>query len=190
MAKRRATVSLRKPSPAPEGEAPVTPAPAIEEPAAGATAMVSSVALASSEPAPPAPIAPSTAAAPEAMSIETFVSGAAAALERAVGDVPQAKLLELLERGPAGYRELTVYLPEQLARELSLHCMDRNLDLNRLVASALERLLDSASARLDRHRIAAIARALIAHFARRARGALLSRRGWKGSAVAPAAAVG
>jgi hypothetical protein len=183
MAKRRATVSLRKPSPAPEVEAPVPPAPAVEAPAVNAAAMVSS------EPEP-AIVAPATPAAPEVMSIETFVSGAAAALERAVGDVPQAKLLELLERGPAGYRELTVYLPEQLARDLSLHCMDRNLDMNRLVASALERLLDITPARLDKQRIAAIARALIAHLAQRARGVLLSRRGWRAGAATTAAAVG
>ena len=185
MAKRRATVSLRKPSPAPEVEAPEKPAAAVE----GA---VSVVAMASSEPEPvtAAPVAPVMPAAPEVMSIETFVSGAAAALERAVGDVPQARLLELMERGPAGYRELTVYLPEQLAREFSLHCMDRNLDMNRLVAAALERLLDSAPAKLDRQRIAMIARALIAHLAQRARGMLLSRRGWKHSAVGHAAAVG
>jgi len=184
MAKKRATVSLRKPSPAPELEAPEKPAAAVEE-------AVSAVAMASSEPEPvaAAPVAP-VLPAPEVMSIETFVSGAAAALERAVGDVPQARLLELMERGPAGYRELTVYLPEQLAREFSLHCMDRNLDMNRLVAAALERLLDSAPAKLDKHRMAAIARALIAHLAQRARGMLLSRRGWKPSTVAHAAAVG
>jgi hypothetical protein len=184
MAKRRATVSLRKPSPAPEVEAPATATPAVE-------AAVSPVAMVSKEPEPviPAPSAPVVAAAPEVMSIETFVSGAAAALERAVGDVPQARLLELMERGPAGYRELTVYLPEQLAREFSLHCMDRNLDMNRLVAAALERLLDSAPAKLDKHRMAAIARALIAHLAQRARGMLLSRRGWKATVAAPAAAV-
>ena len=196
MAKKRATVSLRKPSPAPDVEAPVTSAPAVEE------TLVSSVAVSrvgnQPEPAtvapsaPPVPTAstPLAPAAPEVMSIETFVSGAAAALERAVGDVPQAKLLELLERGPEGYRELTVYLPEQLARDLSLHCMDRNLDMNRLVASALARHLDALPAQLDRRRIAAIARALLAHLAQRARGVLLSRRGWKATAVAPATAVG
>jgi hypothetical protein len=158
----------------------VSAAPAVEEAAVSAVA----VAMVSSAPEPVTPSAPITSAAPEAMSIETFVSGAAAALERAVGDLPQAKLLELLERGPEGYRELTVYLPEQLARELSLHCMDRNLDMNRLVASALERLLDGAGTKLDKHRLAAIGRALIAHVAQRARGMLLSRRGWKTTAAA------
>lgn len=196
MAKKRATVSLRKPSPAPDVEAPVTPAPAVEETPVSAVAvsMVGSqpepVTVAPSAPPTPAASVPLAPAAPEVMSIEAFVSGAAAALERAVGDVPQAKLLELLERGPEGYRELTVYLPEQLARDLSLHCMDRNLDMNRLVASALARHLDALPARLDRRRIAAIARALLAHLAQRARGVLLSRRGWKATAVAPAAAVG
>jgi hypothetical protein len=151
-------------------------------------AEVSPVAMTSKEPVAAAPVAPMTQAVPETMSIETFVNGAAAALERAVGDVPQAKLVELLERGPAGYRELTVYLPEQLARDLSLHSMDRNLDMNRLVALALERVLDGAAGRLDRARIAAIARALLTHLARRARGVLLARRGWKAGGVPAAAA--
>ena len=205
MAKKRATVSLRKPSPAPEVEAPAPAAPPVEEAPISevAVAMASSVttvgpvdvgspvAMASREPEPvmAAPVEPFTPAAPQVMSIEAFVSGAAAALERAVGDVPQAKLLELLERGPEGYRELTVYLPEQLARDLSLHCMDRNLDMNRLVTSALMRHLDIAPGKLDRHRIAAIARALLVHLAQRARGVLLARRGWKSSGV-PAAAAG
>ena len=39
MAKRRATVSLRKPSPAPEVEAPVTAAPAVEETPVSAVAV-------------------------------------------------------------------------------------------------------------------------------------------------------
>lgn len=182
MAKRRATVSLRKPSPAPEVEAPAPEAEPITEVARVGSEPAAVTAAVASAPVPPP--------APEVMSIETFVSGAAAALERAIGEVPQARLMELLERGPAGYRELTVYLPEQLARELSLHCMDRNLDMNRLVASALERLLDGAPAKLDRHRIAAIARGLLAHLAQRARGILLSRRGWRGNAVTPAAAAG
>jgi hypothetical protein len=68
--------------------------------------------------------------------------------------------------------------------------MDRNLDMNRLVASALARHLGALPAKLDKHRIAAIARALLVHLAQRARGLLLSRRGWKSAAVAPAAAVG
>jgi hypothetical protein len=166
----------------------VTPPPAVDETPVSAVA----VAMVSNPPEPvtPAPSAPPAPAAPEVMSIEAFVSGAAAALERAVGEVPEAKLLELLERGPEGYRELTVYLPEQLARDLSLHCMDRNLDMNRLVASALARHLDALPAKLDKRRIAAIARALLVHLAQRARGLLLSRRGWKTAAVAPAAAVG
>jgi len=134
MAKKRATVSLRKPSPAPEVEAPEKPAAAVE----GA---VSVVAMASSEPEPvtAAPVAPVMPAAPEVMSIETFVSGAAAALERAVGDVPQAKLLELMDR----YKHIsindsnlwaTMALPHarhlanmlELARVITLGALNRN----------------------------------------------------------------
>jgi hypothetical protein len=84
----------------------------------------------------PAPLEPHTA--------EAFVNGAAAALERAATELPPAQLQALLQRGPAGYRELTLYLPEKLAQELALHCLEHNLDMNRLVASAVQFHLSGA----------------------------------------------
>ncbi|MEO8184930.1 MAG: hypothetical protein ABI895_39485 [Deltaproteobacteria bacterium] len=130
------------------------------------------------------------AAAPavqEAMTVEAFVSVAAEALEKAVGEVPPAKLLELLERGPAGYRELTVYLPQQLARDLSLHCMQRDLDLNRLVAAALERHLSGGTS-FDKRRLAQAARVLLEHLSQRARVFWAARHdGWSSAARAAVA---
>jgi len=123
------------------------------------------------------------------MSIEAFVNGAAEALERAVGEVPQAELRELIERGPDSYRELTVYLPQQLARDLSLHCMQHDLDLNRLVAAALERHLGGATSTFDKQRVAAVARALVIELAKRARRLLAARRpSWSGERAGAAAA--
>jgi len=165
MPKKRVSVTLRKPgSPrAPEGTpAPVTPeasavesavsrvAEAPEAPAESVvvngmthssivqsvevdTAAVESAVLRAAE----VPLPPST--------VDAFVNGAVAALERAATETP-AQLEKVLSRGPAGYRELTIYLPEQLAQELTGHCLERNLDMNRLIATAVEQLLRLANA--------------------------------------------
>jgi len=173
MARKKATVSLRKPAQAPEASSEL----GLELTRSDTT----QVAAIPSQVAQPA--------APEVMSIEAFVNGAAEALERAVGEVPQAKLLEMIQRGPDGYRELTVYLPQQLARDLSLYCMQHDLDMNRLVAAALEQHLGGASSKFDRQRIAAVARALLVELARRARGLWATRRGgWSAGRSSAAAA--
>jgi len=169
MAKKRSAVSLRKPSPAPDAEALLTQTDTTQ------------VAIVGTRDGAPA--------GQEAMTVEAFVSGAAEALEKAVGDVPPAKLLELLERGPAGYRELTVYLPQELARDLSLHCMQRDLDMNRLVAAALERHLDGR-AHFDKKWLALAARALLVHLSQRARVFWAARHDGWGSAARAAVAHG
>jgi hypothetical protein len=97
------------------------------------TAAVESAVLRAAE----VPLPPST--------VEAFVNGAAAALEKAATETP-AQLEKVLSRGPEGYRELTIYLPEKLAQELTVHCLERNLDLNRLIATAVEQLLRLATA--------------------------------------------
>jgi hypothetical protein len=97
------------------------------------TAAVESAVLRAAE----VPLPPST--------VEAFVNGAAAAREKAATETP-AQLEKVLSRGPAGYRELTIYLPEKLAEELTVHCLERNLDLNRLIATAVEQLLRLAHA--------------------------------------------
>jgi hypothetical protein len=150
MPKKRAAVSLRKPSPAPE--APVVDAE-----------------LESQRALPDTLIPPS-----DARTVEAFVNGAAAALEQAASEIPSAKLHELLGRGPAGYRELTVYLPEELARELSAHCLRQGLDLSRVIAAAIEQHLHGASSR--ERRIAALARLLVGDLAQWLRNVWAARR--------------
>jgi hypothetical protein len=143
MPKKRVGVSLRKPSPAPE---------AVPESADVAVDTVSTV---SSQPEPSAAESVARAAEGaflreataglEATTIEAFVNGAAAAIEKAASEMPAAKLEDMLRRGPEGYRELTIYLPEELALKLSVHCLERNVDLSRLVASAVERHLSGVA---------------------------------------------
>jgi hypothetical protein len=153
MPKKRVGVTLRKPSQAPEGvTTAVGSAPAaagsVAAASGGATSFVSGSAPLAS---PGALLAGNTALAeetvlevnavpapPEPRKVEAFVAGAAAALEQAASAIPTAKLRELLQRGIEGYRELVLYLPEKLAQELSLHCVEHNLDMNRLVASLVE----------------------------------------------------
>lgn len=162
MPKKRVGVSLRKPSPAPESAASSTEAPAsaLEAPVSAAAAppaapvfMASAAfdgALAHGNAAVALDLAPEllpseSAPAPlEPRTAEAFVNGAAAALERAASELPAAQLRALLQRGPDGYRELTLYLPEKLAQELALHCLEHDLDMNRLVASAVQFHLSGA----------------------------------------------
>ena len=39
--------------------------------------------------------------------------------------------------GEREYREMTLYLPADVARQLSFYCMDMNCDMNRVVAEAV-----------------------------------------------------
>lgn len=167
MAKKKVAVSLRKPSQAREDEAP--PADLTQV-------------MAMSDAVPTDVVARSVAAQPDASSvaaqpvqpatIEEFVSGVAAALEQSASQLRPSEVKELLRRTPAGYRELTLLLPEQLVVELELHCNKYNLDLSPLVATALEFHLHQANAKKSkrRERVAAAARALLSELTQRARG--------------------
>lgn len=159
MPKKRVGVSLRKPSPqpAPETVTESIPAPSDGVEVVSREAVVDSAASAvvmSGDPVVserPSDIVALREAAPEPApaekkAIEAFVSGTAAAFEKATAEIPPARLADVLRRGPAGYRELVLYLPEKLAQELSLHCLEHNLDMSRLVASAIEAQLNGASA--------------------------------------------
>ncbi len=149
MPKKRVGVSLRKPSPAPEA------APASAEVAVDTVTSVSSPREPSAESAARAAdgafLREGTAGL-EATTIEAFVNGAAAAIEKAASEMPAAQLEDMLRRGPEGYRELTIYLPEELALKLSVHCLERNVDLSRLVASAVEQHLSGVA--VEPHRVA------------------------------------
>jgi len=164
MAKKKVAVSLRKPSRVPEGEAQPSDLTQV---------------MAMSDAVPTDGVAKGVAAQPvEPATIEDFVSGVAAALEQSASELRPSEVKELLQRGPAGYRELTVLLPEQLVLELELHCSKYNLDLSPLVATALEFHLQQANAKKTkrRERVAAAARALLGELTRRARGLWEARR--------------
>jgi len=155
MPKKRVGVSLRKPSQAPEAAAEAVAAPselvATEVVARAAdSAAIDSAAASVATPAAAASERPSdivalrkSPAPEETKAIEAFVNGAAEAFEKAATELPPARLAEVLRRGPEGYRELVLYLPEKLAQDLSLHCLEHNLDMSRLVAAAIEQHLAS-----------------------------------------------
>jgi hypothetical protein len=104
--------------------------------------------------------------------INSFVNGAALALEKAALELPPAKLEEIRRRGPAGYRELTIYLPEALAERLTAFCLAQNLDLSRVLAAALEQHM---TPRIAKRALSITARRLLADLAAWVRAALGSR---------------
>jgi len=137
----------------------------------------------SAEPAPltAALLASDPAASPVEKTIEAFVLGAAAALEQARNEAPVAQLQEVLRRGPEGYRELTVYLPEALAEALSVHCKENGLDLSQLLATVVEQHLNAARAAVNatlasENVLAVAARSLIGDLKGWVRSVLATRR--------------
>lgn len=183
MAKKKVAVSLRKPSRAPELNP--QPAAATAEKVTQVMAMSEAVsteaaqAVAAQVAAAPAGPAQAAAAPPaQPATIEEFVSGVAAALEESASQLRPSEVKQLLRRAPAGYRELTVLLPERLVNDLELHCNKYNLDLSPLVATALEFHLHQANAKKTRRRerVAAAARALLAELTQRARSLWEARR--------------
>lgn len=151
MPKKRVGVSLRKPSPAPEGSSEL--------------AHVEGSAL------------------PDPEQVNSFVSGAAAAIEKPAIALPLAKLEEKRRRGPAGYRELTVYLPEVLAERLTAFCLEHNLDVSRVIAAALEQHMIP---RIAKRALGITARRLLADLAGWVRAALATRSGATRNAPATA----
>ena len=162
MPKKRVAVSLRKPSPAREAAADTHPL--------GVVARVSDAMTAPAE----------------AATIEAFVNGIAEALEQAVSEAPSPQTL--VQRGPEGQRELTLYLPEKLAQDISRHCEAHHLDMNQLIATLVERHLSGADASM-RARLSSAARALLVDVARRVQALVVSRRrAWASAASSPASA--
>jgi hypothetical protein len=155
MPKKRVGVSLRKSSPAPDASDASAPESDVRE-LAPQTSLVESAVLSAPR------------SAEEAASVEAFVNGAAFAIEQVASTMPAPKLEEMRRRGPEGYRELTVYLPEDLAERLSVHCIEHNVDLSRLIAAALEQYLRGesvATSPKSERALRAAARALLADLA-------------------------
>jgi hypothetical protein len=74
--------------------------------------------------------------------VEAFVEGqgvvpppasASAVLEKPIEAAP------VVQHGAGEYREMTLYLPVDVARQLSLYCMERDCDVSRVVADAVSK---------------------------------------------------
>jgi hypothetical protein len=77
--------------------------------------------------------------------VEAFVGGqgvapmpASAVLEKPIEAAP------VVHHGAGEYREMTLYLPLEVARQLSLYCMDRDCDVSRVVADAVSKHVTGA----------------------------------------------
>ncbi len=81
---------------------------------------------------------------------DTQVAANARAVGPALAAVPAVaitapKLDEVVTTGDGrAFREMTVYLPNDLARRLSLHCMESDRDVSRVMAEVLEGHFDAA----------------------------------------------
>jgi hypothetical protein len=82
------------------------------------------------------PVAVSLRKPQPAADVEAFVAGpATTAPGRALSPMqgPEA----VVRHGTRDYREMTLYLPTDVARQLSFYCMDKNCDVNGVVAEAV-----------------------------------------------------
>jgi hypothetical protein len=73
--------------------------------------------------------------------IETFVASASPAVPPPLAAVvPHASVADgAITLGARSYRELTLYLPSDLVQSLSRFCLEQNLDMNRVIAQALDK---------------------------------------------------
>jgi hypothetical protein len=94
------------------------------------------------------PVAVSLRKPPKPANLDEFVAGDAASAIPAPPRVSAAEQSTILHR-EREYREMTVYLPTNVARDLSLFCMDRNCDVNRVVSDALSKHLTATPGSLD-----------------------------------------
>jgi hypothetical protein len=79
---------------------------------------------------------------PQPANIDAFVSG-----ENTVAPAPVAKAAitspdPLVKHGSREYREMTLYLPAEVAKDLAFFCIDQKRDVNTVVAEAVTQLVD------------------------------------------------
>ena len=75
--------------------------------------------------------------------IDAFVAGESTGVAAAV---PANVVDAVVQHGTREFREMTLYLPADVARQLSFHCIDRNCDANGVVAQAVTRFLSPDAA--------------------------------------------
>ena len=91
---------------------------------------------------PKKPVAVSLRKPQPAAEVDAFVSGAAPV--RAIQTAQRPDAEALVQHGSREFREMTLYLPSEIARQLSFYCMDRNCDVNGVVADAVTKLVTPA----------------------------------------------
>jgi len=62
------------------------------------------------------------------------------------GAPPANSVDAVVRHGVREFREMTLYLPTDVARQLSFHCIDRNCDANGVVAQAVSKFLSPDAA--------------------------------------------
>jgi hypothetical protein len=86
---------------------------------------------------------------PQPANIDAFVSGENTA-PPAPAPVAKAAITSpdpLLKHGSREYREMTLYLPAEVAKDLAFFCIDHKRDVNTVVADAVTQLVDPQAAR-------------------------------------------
>ena len=87
---------------------------------------------------------------PQPANIDAFVAGEASAPAPAPASAraPKATITSpdpVVKHGAREYREMTLYLPAEVARELSFFCIDHKRDVNTVVAEAVTELVTPSS---------------------------------------------
>jgi hypothetical protein len=79
--------------------------------------------------------------------IDSFVAGPSgpAPARRTAPENP-LEAVSVVKNGVREYREMTLYFPPEVARQLSFYCMDKNCDVNRVVADAVSKHVSPADA--------------------------------------------
>jgi hypothetical protein len=71
--------------------------------------------------------------------VEAFVEGPIVAVPVPAAPANPIQAAAELQHGTRNYREITLYLPTEVARDLSFYCMDKNRDINHVVAEAVSK---------------------------------------------------
>jgi hypothetical protein len=90
---------------------------------------------------PKKPVAVSLRKPQPSADIDAFVTGQNTPPLAGAPTPARAAQSPVVQHGPREYRELTLYLPSDIARQLSFYCMDRNCDVNGVVAEAVTKLV-------------------------------------------------
>ena len=75
--------------------------------------------------------------------VDAFVAGESAGVAAAI---PANAVDAVVRHGTREFREMTLYLPAEVARQLSFHCIDQNCDANGVVANAVTKYLSPDAA--------------------------------------------